>query len=397
MEQNYDKSYWNDKKCPQYDCRKGGCKCGTKRVFLPAALGDDSQDSPIAPKNGAYCNAIVIYEASGNIYFYSQDGVPTLVEKNVKNIEDAVDKLDMALAKESLERKTTDNTLQNEIDAMKNAPDVVDIVATYADLQSYSTSSLGDKDVIRVIADETHNGDSSYYRWNSESQTWTYISSIHIDERAFKPFPSSVNTSGTTQQFLSSILALHPETGMAYLGTVSLSDMPAGLTQEEVEVYIYSDYVAYAVMRSTDVAPYQWWCSSYNYGGWRPVGGGINELVCYVSEDKFFGPPGTTTVFYREESLALSQSVKIQEIYDAAINGRLKVIVRSASSESPASFRSVLTPIEFIYPLSLNVTTMTQSGIQLSFFSADEDNFAIFSSHDSPTGHEFYNGPLDTR
>lgn len=80
------------------------------------------------------------------------------------------------------------------------------------------------------------------------------------DAPAFRPFPSTVVTDGTTQQFMNSILALHPSVGTAYLGTVSLSDMPTGLVQEEVEVYVYSDYVVYCIMRSTDVAPYAWWC-----------------------------------------------------------------------------------------------------------------------------------------
>ena len=70
--------------------------------------------------------------------------------------------------------------LQNEIDTIKNNPDVVDIVATYADLQAYDTSSLTDKDIIRVLADETHNGQSSYYRWNKSTGTWSFIGTINI-------------------------------------------------------------------------------------------------------------------------------------------------------------------------------------------------------------------------
>lgn len=83
MESNYDEKYWKAKGCPKYDCRKVPCKCGIERVFLPASLGDDSEGSPIAPKNGDYCNALVIYEANGNIYLYSSDGVPTLIKEGV--------------------------------------------------------------------------------------------------------------------------------------------------------------------------------------------------------------------------------------------------------------------------------------------------------------------------
>lgn len=306
MEIDYNEKNWEQKACPKYDCRKDSCskcKCGLQRVFIPTALGDDSDDSPVAPKNGAYCNAIVVYEANGNTYIYSKDGVPTLVKEKPED--------------------------------------------------------------------------------------------IHIDERAFKPFPASVNTTGTTQQFLNSILALHAETGMAYLGTVSLSDMPAGIVQEEVEVYVYSDNVVYAVMRSTDVAPYQWWCASYNYGGWRPVGGGSSELVCYVDKSKFFGNPGITTIFYHNEDL--TNPVTIQEFYDAATDGGIRVVAKLAPSETNESFRNILTPIEVIYPHVLNSTTMTNAGMELDFFSASEDSIISFSSHQAPTGHEFYNGPLEPR
>lgn len=203
--------------------------------------------------------------------------------------------------------------LEEEVDWLENNPDVADIVATYADLQNYDTSRLTDNAIIRVLADETHDGQSTYYRWNKTSDTWTYIGPMgdyytkdqtdrllagkqdvltfdqtptansdnpvtsggiksYVDlSPAFKPFPSTVVTDGTTQQFMNSILALDPEVGTTYLGTVSLSDMPGQLIQEEVEVYVYSDYVVYCIMRSTDVAPYAWWCASYNYQGWKSI------------------------------------------------------------------------------------------------------------------------------
>lgn len=75
-------------------------------------------------------------------------------------------------------RAREDAILQGEIDEIKNSPDVVDIVDTYADLQAYSTSGLTDKDIIRVIADETKGGLSSYYRWNSPNPGWNFIGVI---------------------------------------------------------------------------------------------------------------------------------------------------------------------------------------------------------------------------
>lgn len=81
--------------------------------------------------------------------------------------------------------------LEDEVERLENNPDVVDIVATYVDLQSYDTSQLTDKDVIRVLQDETHDGDSTYYRWSTSTNTWTYIGES-------KQYTDFVGTDGTT-------------------------------------------------------------------------------------------------------------------------------------------------------------------------------------------------------
>lgn len=149
------------------------------------------------------------------------------------------------------------------------------------------------------------------------------------DSAAFKPFPASVNTTGTTQQFLSSLQALGDPTGTAYLGTVSLSDLPAGLTQEDVEVYIYSSYVIYCILRSTDVAPYEWWCSSYNYGGWRAIGGASNTIF-YAN----LGETGTSRHIYKNSGMTNAASA--QDVLDANAAGQ--VILRMTNSSDPTQF-----------------------------------------------------------
>lgn len=81
-----DKSHWYSNKCPQYDCRKKSCskcECGLKYVNIPITMGDNSEGSAVAPKNGAYCNAIVKYEANGAVYIYSAEGIPTLLTTDI--------------------------------------------------------------------------------------------------------------------------------------------------------------------------------------------------------------------------------------------------------------------------------------------------------------------------
>lgn len=68
--------------------------------------------------------------------------------------------------------------LQNEINVLKNNPDVVDIVNTKAALDLYDTSNLSDKDIIRVLVDETHDGASTFYRWNLSQKKWNYIGKV---------------------------------------------------------------------------------------------------------------------------------------------------------------------------------------------------------------------------
>ena len=80
--------------------------------------------------------------------------------------------------------------VEDEIERLENNPDVADIVATYADLQNYDTSQLTDKDVVRVLQDSTHDGNSTYYRWSTTTQTWTYIGES-------KQYTDFVGTDGT--------------------------------------------------------------------------------------------------------------------------------------------------------------------------------------------------------
>lgn len=85
--------------------------------------------------------------------------------------------------------------LDEEVQEIKNNPDVVDIVDTYADLQAYDTQHLTDKDIIRVLNDETHDGYSTYYRYNKQSDTFTYIGKV--DAFVFEEFTFTL-LDGTT-------------------------------------------------------------------------------------------------------------------------------------------------------------------------------------------------------
>ena len=87
------------------------------------------------------------------------------------------DETDTLIATEAETRDAADLDLQGQIDAISSASDVVDVVGTYAELQNYDTSKLSDKDIIKVLTDETHDDAISYYRWNDTTNAFTYIGS----------------------------------------------------------------------------------------------------------------------------------------------------------------------------------------------------------------------------
>ena len=76
---------------------------------------------------------------------------------------------------EATARQNADNNLQGQIDAISASSDVTDIVGTYADLQNYDTTKLHDNDIIKVLEDENHNGETTYYRWSTTTETFTLI------------------------------------------------------------------------------------------------------------------------------------------------------------------------------------------------------------------------------
>lgn len=68
--------------------------------------------------------------------------------------------------------------VEDEVEWLENNPDVVDIVATYQDLQNYDKSTLTDKDIIRVLSDSTHNGYSTFYRYDAATDSFEYIGAV---------------------------------------------------------------------------------------------------------------------------------------------------------------------------------------------------------------------------
>lgn len=103
------------------------------------------------------------------------DGTDTYVESATLDDYYTKDETDTQIGYETDAREIADAGLQEQIDAIVASSDVVDIVGTYAALQAYDTSKLHDNDIIKVLDDETRNDATTYYRWDADTSTWSYI------------------------------------------------------------------------------------------------------------------------------------------------------------------------------------------------------------------------------
>ena len=163
---------------PQCNCGKDHCSPAAaiqinnpaetvlfRKVIIPASAGDETTNPPVP---GAFCNALVYYEATKASYLYSSDGIPTRIDGigEAKALWDAIDA-------EAETRSHADQEIWTEIETIEASSDVVDVVGTYADLQNYDTSKLHKNDLIKVLQDETKDDAITYYRWSGT--VFTYV------------------------------------------------------------------------------------------------------------------------------------------------------------------------------------------------------------------------------
>lgn len=129
------------------------------------------------PVTNDYCNAIVIDRETDNIYLFDTDGVFTLVEnrEEIEEFKKLIEETNGRIDEEAEARIEADNNLQKEIETIEAASDVVDIVGTHAELETYDTSKLGDNDIIKVLKDETHSDATTYYRWNKTTSQFGFV------------------------------------------------------------------------------------------------------------------------------------------------------------------------------------------------------------------------------
>lgn len=92
--------------------------------------------------------------------------------------EQAEEQLQNNIDAEAAAREAEDEAIREEIATIEAKSDVVDVVGTYAELQAYDTSTLADKDIIKVLHDENEDNATTYYRYDKEHDSFSLIGSL---------------------------------------------------------------------------------------------------------------------------------------------------------------------------------------------------------------------------
>lgn len=133
---------------PKDDC------CPFRKIVIPAVMGDDSEDSPSAPENGAYVNALVEYEANGAMYIYASDGIFTKVSMVTGSAGAAtVAYVDQQDAKMLADAKTYADSIVPTVDVTKSYVDQQD-ASILEEAKAYTDAHAGEGGVSQQYVDE---------------------------------------------------------------------------------------------------------------------------------------------------------------------------------------------------------------------------------------------------
>lgn len=145
--------------------------------------------------------------------------------------------------------------------------------AAYAATTDFATAAQGALADTAIQSVKTINGN-------------TITGSGNLVITTFTTYPVDWPTTGTTKAFCDAIAADTSATeGMAYLGEVTLSDLPGGIVNSEIKVEIMSgttalNKVILLTLTSGNVSPYQWQYTYWNNGssvsGWVATGAQVN-------------------------------------------------------------------------------------------------------------------------
>ena len=86
-----------------------------RKVLIPASMGTEDD---VPPAVGKFFNVLLQYEATGNTYMYSSDGIPTRLTTDVGDVQEQIDQLNIRVGNEIYDRTIADNNLSSSIDSL---------------------------------------------------------------------------------------------------------------------------------------------------------------------------------------------------------------------------------------------------------------------------------------
>ena len=90
--------------------------------------------------------------------------------ESIESLKSSIDTSNELIAQETSDREQAIEEVKTAIDEIDARSDVVDIVASYADLEEY-TKKLTKDDVVKVLVDEEHDNYVSYYKVDKASKS----------------------------------------------------------------------------------------------------------------------------------------------------------------------------------------------------------------------------------
>lgn len=111
-----------------------------RKVLVPASMGDEST---FPPTIGKYHNVLLEYEASGGIYLYSSDGIPTKLSSDVTELQAQLNALRVRVGEEEVARADADTALSGRITSLDNSLATVARTGSYNDLSNKPTIGNG--------------------------------------------------------------------------------------------------------------------------------------------------------------------------------------------------------------------------------------------------------------
>ena len=175
-------------------------------VFLAEKIDELSgnADEKLNEEIEARKNADTFLSGTIDTFSGNYETFKSKTEGNIDYLSGSIDGLKEDLDTEKEDRSREDGLLQDQIDTIKAASDVIMVYGTYNNFETNSASlTLTDNDVIKVLEDEHLNppGQQVYYQYSENTDTWNnigelspYYSKSEIDEKETELSSTIANT-----------------------------------------------------------------------------------------------------------------------------------------------------------------------------------------------------------